>query len=108
MDVELVPLDLATLKVTPSAWKVRLHFQSSRSPVSLKRRAGPDRHTRAHSSVPLAFPLAVCGLRCAQQLTKIALREKDEGLRFRIAVESGGCHGYQYKMDLTNEVEGDD
>ncbi|KAL7413928.1 hypothetical protein BDY24DRAFT_38925 [Mrakia frigida] len=63
MNIELVPEDLATIKVTDSAWK---------------------------------------------QLTKIGNREKDPGLRFRIAVESGGCHGYQYKMELTNELELDD
>ncbi|CED82204.1 Mitochondrial Fe-S cluster biosynthesis protein ISA2 (contains a HesB-like domain) [Phaffia rhodozyma] len=42
------------------------------------------------------------------RLTAIARREKDPTLYFRVAVDSGGCHGYQYKMDLTNDKELDD
>lgn len=26
----------------------------------------------------------------------------------RVSVESGGCHGYQYKMEVTTQVESDD
>lgn len=38
------------------------------------------------------------------QLCKIAAREPDnKSLALRLAVESGGCHGYQYKMDLTEQ-----
>jgi len=35
-----------------------------------------------------------------QQLMKIAERQNDPNSALRIAVESGGCHGYQYKMSL--------
>ena len=35
-----------------------------------------------------------------QQLRRISLRENNPDAALRIAVESGGCHGYQYKMDL--------
>lgn len=38
------------------------------------------------------------------QLRKIAAKEPDnKALALRLAVESGGCHGYQYKMDLTEQ-----
>ncbi|KAF6760119.1 hypothetical protein DFP72DRAFT_988371 [Ephemerocybe angulata] len=38
--------------------------------------------------------------RAAEQLRSIATRENNPNAALRIAVESGGCHGYQYKMDL--------
>ncbi|KAG5651001.1 hypothetical protein H0H81_010260 [Sphagnurus paluster] len=38
--------------------------------------------------------------RAAEQLRSIAARENDTSAALRIAVESGGCHGYQYKMEL--------
>jgi len=39
---------------------------------------------------------------------KIAEREKDTNAALRIAVESGGCHGYQYKMELAKSRSVDD
>ncbi|KDQ11214.1 hypothetical protein BOTBODRAFT_177466 [Botryobasidium botryosum FD-172 SS1] len=36
----------------------------------------------------------------AEQLRAISTRENDPNIALRIAVESGGCHGYQYKIDL--------
>ncbi|KAF9070825.1 hypothetical protein BDP27DRAFT_1323066 [Rhodocollybia butyracea] len=38
--------------------------------------------------------------RAAEQLVTISKREKDPLAGIRVAVESGGCHGYQYKMEL--------
>jgi len=46
--------------------------------------------------------------RAAEQLRSISLRENDPAVALRVAVESGGCHGYQYKMDLTSLSEGDE
>ena len=37
-----------------------------------------------------------------QQLRKISIRENNPDVALRISVESGGCHGYQYKLDLTS------
>ncbi|KIY71132.1 hypothetical protein CYLTODRAFT_419134 [Cylindrobasidium torrendii FP15055 ss-10] len=46
--------------------------------------------------------------RAAEQLRTIAQREGNPDAALRIAVESGGCHGYQYKMELARERVGDD
>ncbi len=35
-----------------------------------------------------------------QQLRTIALRQHDPNAALRVVVESGGCHGYQYKLEL--------
>ncbi|KAG9098392.1 [4Fe-4S] proteins maturation [Ceratobasidium sp. UAMH 11750] len=44
----------------------------------------------------------------AEQLRNIAMRESDEDIALRVLVESGGCHGYQYKMELTSERQPSD
>ncbi|PSR77944.1 hypothetical protein PHLCEN_2v7644 [Hermanssonia centrifuga] len=46
--------------------------------------------------------------RAAEQLRAIAEREKNPDAALRIAVESGGCHGYQYKMELAKKRNPDD
>ncbi|KIK68950.1 hypothetical protein GYMLUDRAFT_34982 [Collybiopsis luxurians FD-317 M1] len=46
--------------------------------------------------------------RAAEQLRKISEREKDPNAALRVAVESGGCHGYQYKMELAKSRSQDD
>ncbi|PCH35760.1 hypothetical protein WOLCODRAFT_140061 [Wolfiporia cocos MD-104 SS10] len=43
-----------------------------------------------------------------QQLRSIANRENNPDAALRIAVESGGCHGYQYKMELAKGRQPDD
>ncbi|KAG1769019.1 hypothetical protein EDD22DRAFT_949205 [Suillus occidentalis] len=46
--------------------------------------------------------------RAAEQLKSIATRENSPSVGLRIAVESGGCHGYQYTMDLALERNAED
>lgn len=46
--------------------------------------------------------------RAAEQLRSIAARENNPDAALRIAVESGGCHGYQYKMELAKSRNPDD
>jgi hypothetical protein len=44
-----------------------------------------------------------------RQLAVLASREPpDSRLALRVGVDSGGCHGYQYIMDLTEERGVDD
>jgi len=46
--------------------------------------------------------------RAAEQLSLISDRQSNPNAALRIAVESGGCHGYQYKMELeANPSPGD-
>ncbi|KAF8443920.1 hypothetical protein L210DRAFT_3394996 [Boletus edulis BED1] len=40
--------------------------------------------------------------RAAEQLRRISTRERNPNVALRISVESGGCHGYQYKMGLSS------
>jgi len=46
--------------------------------------------------------------RAAEQLMKIANKEGNPNAALRVAVESGGCHGYQYKMELATTRSLDD
>ncbi|EMD33192.1 hypothetical protein CERSUDRAFT_118248 [Gelatoporia subvermispora B] len=46
--------------------------------------------------------------RAAEQLRAIAQRENNPSAALRIIVESGGCHGYQYKMELAKTRQTDD
>ncbi|GAA6024359.1 hypothetical protein JCM10207_003316 [Rhodosporidiobolus poonsookiae] len=56
------------------------------------------------------------GERLEMRLTEAAVKQieraqaaaKDPTLALRLAVESGGCHGYQYKMMVTSKREADD
>jgi hypothetical protein len=38
-----------------------------------------------------------------QQLHQISCQDEHSGSALQISVESGGCHGYQYKMELTRQ-----
>ncbi|KFY12325.1 hypothetical protein V491_06834, partial [Pseudogymnoascus sp. VKM F-3775] len=40
--------------------------------------------------------------RAANRLSQIIARDQNPRLALRITVESGGCHGFQYQMSLTN------
>ncbi|KAH8551289.1 hypothetical protein BGW37DRAFT_495554 [Umbelopsis sp. PMI_123] len=46
--------------------------------------------------------------RAVQQLKFMSDRDKDPEQMLRIMVDSGGCHGYQNKLDLTSKAEEDD
>ncbi|KAK4685944.1 hypothetical protein P7C73_g4184, partial [Tremellales sp. Uapishka_1] len=56
--------------------------------------------------IPEAEATLVITPEAVQQLATITSREPDSALAtlaLRVGVESGGCHGYQYTMDLTEE-----
>ncbi|KIM77502.1 hypothetical protein PILCRDRAFT_825276 [Piloderma croceum F 1598] len=46
--------------------------------------------------------------RAAEQLRLISAKENNPNAALRVAVESGGCHGYQYKMELATHRQPDD
>jgi hypothetical protein len=78
-DVELLPPEEANIKISDSAAEVQ---------------AIP-----AHN-----FHL----LHYIQQLRTISQRNNDTNVALRVSVESGGCHGYQYKMTLAETRQPDD
>ncbi|GAA6044398.1 hypothetical protein JCM8097_007242 [Rhodosporidiobolus ruineniae] len=43
-----------------------------------------------------------------KQIHRAQTLASDPSLALRLAVESGGCHGYQYKMQVTSQREADD
>ena len=83
LDVEILPPEQVKLDITDRAADV--------SPFHLINRS--------------AFLIP---LKHIQQLMNIAHREKDVNAALRITVESGGCHGYQYKMKLATRRSPDD
>ncbi|KAM0750313.1 hypothetical protein T439DRAFT_326277 [Meredithblackwellia eburnea MCA 4105] len=42
------------------------------------------------------------------QITRAQDKAKNDNLALRVSVESGGCHGYQYKMEVTADRQSDD
>ncbi|KIY54008.1 hypothetical protein FISHEDRAFT_32188 [Fistulina hepatica ATCC 64428] len=46
--------------------------------------------------------------RAAERLRQISGRERNPDAALRVAVESGGCHGYQYKLQFANQRAPDD
>jgi Fe-S cluster assembly iron-binding protein IscA len=43
-----------------------------------------------------------------KQIERAQTLKKDQTLALRLLVESGGCHGYQYKMAVTSTRDQDD
>jgi len=46
--------------------------------------------------------------RAAEQLQAVSQRENNPETALRVTIESGGCHGYQYKMELSKHPLPDD
>jgi len=81
LDVELLPPDEVKLVITDRAAEVR---HASPQFVKLNTSLGH------------------------KQLRSIAVRGNNSSAALRISVESGGCHGYQYKMELAQGTQPDD
>lgn len=43
-----------------------------------------------------------------KRLAEIIEKDKNSNLALRVMVESGGCHGFQYVMSLTDKYDEDD
>jgi len=99
-DTDLLPPEEATLEITQRAAEVCFR----QSPIP-----DPLFATSQSASVPLLDVRANGGLPPSlQHLRTISQREKDPEAALRITVESGGCHGYQYKMELSRRSQPDD
>lgn len=54
------------------------------------------------------FPCSLTFYIPSQQIERAQAKANDPTLSLRLIVESGGCHGYQYKMQVTNKRDSDD
>lgn len=99
-DADLVPPEEAELEITQRAAKVSSQLSSIPDPLFAvsKIASVPTLNTRTDGS-----PASLL-----QQLHAISQREGDPGAALRITIESGGCHGYQYKMELSKHSQPDD
>ena len=64
----------------------------------------PSRHLHWYSGTSAAKDL---GLRISERAIQ-RLKEVDPQPILRVAVDSGGCNGYQYVMELVKETEPED
>lgn len=48
------------------------------------------------------------GFKHLQRLQEIQAKDANPNLALRITVESGGCHGFQYMMSLSDKVDAEE
>ncbi|KAI8378187.1 hypothetical protein EDC96DRAFT_493870 [Choanephora cucurbitarum] len=102
-----------SIRSTPILPKRTLFCVVNRQPhsITMPHTLYPKR-TMASSSVTIKPATTEDGLgitdRAIKQLKVIQEREQDSEQMLRILVDSGGCHGYQNKMELTNTLDEDD
>ncbi|WFD00433.1 [4Fe-4S] proteins maturation [Malassezia yamatoensis] len=46
--------------------------------------------------------------RAVNKIRTVAESDNDPNVALRIVVEPGGCHGYMYKLEITNQYDTDD
>ncbi|KAG6861691.1 hypothetical protein C0995_013260 [Termitomyces sp. Mi166 len=94
-----------------SSGKATLASQVQGKPTLLLSSPSPEYLEQEEIDVDLP-PLEEVNLvitdRAAERLRSIAAQQGNPDIALRIAVESGGCHGYQYKMELATERSPDD
>jgi len=70
------------------------------SDASTAKPAQPIRNPRTDDSGnPMLISIAP---RASNRLQKISTGDNNPNLALRVSIESGGCHGFQYLMDLTD------
>ncbi|KAA1478320.1 hypothetical protein DENSPDRAFT_788006 [Dentipellis sp. KUC8613] len=62
-----------------------------------------DKHDLRGEPVPEAEARIDITDRAAERLRAVAEKQGNPDAALRISVESGGCHGYQYKIELTQK-----
>ena len=65
-------------------------------------------HPEDESVMEGGTPLVHLTERAVEKIRSVAEGENDPKVALRIIVEPGGCHGYMYKLEITNEYGDDD
>ncbi|KAF2687197.1 hypothetical protein K458DRAFT_441050 [Lentithecium fluviatile CBS 122367] len=87
----------------PSA---RRALATTASPPAATTPSTPSTPQPAHAilhprTTPTGDPMSITlSPRASQRLSKISAQDANPSLALRVAVESGGCHGFQYLMNL--------
>ena len=76
--------------------KQRRFFSHSPSPRAVIVTANPRKDADGNDMIVDITP------RAAQRLREIQKQDKNPSLALRVTVQSGGCHGFQYLMSLTD------
>ncbi|TKY88123.1 hypothetical protein EX895_002833 [Sporisorium graminicola] len=94
-----------TLRLSPLVQTSSVFASQARLATTLLRKPDEPEEPEVYRD---GEPTIIATDRAIAQLQKVAERENNPSLALRVAVEPGGCHGYQYKMEITEEVEEDD
>ncbi|SJX65524.1 related to ISA1-mitochondrial matrix protein involved in biogenesis of the iron-sulfur cluster of Fe/S proteins [Sporisorium reilianum f. sp. reilianum] len=95
----------SALRLSPLAQSPSVYASQTRLASTLVRKPDEPEEPEVYRD---GEPTIIATDRAIAQLKKVAERENNSSLALRVAVEPGGCHGYQYKMEITEEIEDDD
>ncbi|PFH52080.1 hypothetical protein AMATHDRAFT_94852, partial [Amanita thiersii Skay4041] len=105
------PLQLRRSLIASLPTKATLASRTPSHPTLLVQTPSPQYIAQEEIDVQLPPPEDVKLIitdRAAEQLRSISTRMNSPETALRVSVESGGCHGYQYKMELAKKYLLDD
>ncbi|CAI9635876.1 hypothetical protein GT037_000934 [Alternaria burnsii] len=90
----------AQISIFPKRQHIPRRTLATSSDASTAKPAQPIQNPRTDDSGnPMLISIAP---RASNRLQKISTGDNNPNLALRVSIESGGCHGFQYLMDLTD------